>query len=66
MFKVLELSGLFVCPGDLFRFSVPGGGIEETAGLWFSRGDQYPGWHYPITNLCFDVNAEALNTFVFN
>ena len=44
MFKVLELSGLFVCPGDLFRFSVPGGGgIEETAGLWFSRGDQYPG-----------------------
>ena len=41
MFKVLELSGLLVCLGDL-RFSVPGG-TEEIAGLWFARGDQYPG-----------------------
>ena len=28
--------------GDLLRFSVPGGGTEEYAGLWFARGGSVP------------------------
>ena len=37
MFKVLELSRLFVCLGDLLRFSVPGE-TEEIVGLSFAGG----------------------------
>ena len=36
MFKVLELSGLFVCLGGLVKTSKPEG-TEEIAGLWFTR-----------------------------
>ena len=46
MFEVLELSGLFVCLGDLLRFSVPGG-AEEISGLWF--GTQVDTMHYIAT-----------------
>ena len=42
MFEVLGLSGLLSSMEDLLRFPVPGG-TEEIAGLWFARGDQYPG-----------------------
>ena len=45
MFKVLELSQLFVCLGKLLRILVPGG-PEEIAELWFTRGDKCPGWNY--------------------
>ena len=32
---------------DLLNFSVPGGGAEKIAGLWFLLGeDHYPGRHY--------------------
>ena len=49
MFEVLELSGLFVCLGDLLRFSVPGG--AEISGLWFGRGisTQVDTMHYIAT-----------------
>ena len=30
---------------DVLSFSVPGG-TEKIVGLWFAKGDQYPGWHY--------------------
>ena len=42
MFKVLELSGLFVCLGGLVKI-LSAWGTEEIAGLWFAKGDQYPG-----------------------
>ena len=45
MFKVLELSQLFVCLGELLRILVTGG-PEEIAEFWFTRGDKCPGWHY--------------------
>ena len=41
MYNILELSGLFVYLGDL-SFSVPGG-TEKSAGLSFTRRDQYLG-----------------------
>ena len=47
MFKVLELSGLFVCLGGLVKI-LSAWGTEEIGGLWFAKGDQYPGWHYVI------------------
>ena len=31
--------------GDLLSFSVPEG-TEKIGGLWFARGNQYPGWYY--------------------
>ena len=45
---MLELSGLFVCPGGLIKFfsAWKEGGGQKDAGLWFARVDQYPGWHY--------------------
>ena len=45
MFKVLELLGIFVRLGGLVKI-LSAWGTEEIAGLWFTRGDQYPGWHY--------------------
>ena len=45
MFKVLELSQLFVCLGELLRILVPGG-PEDIAELWFTRGHKCPGCHY--------------------
>ena len=45
MFKVLELLGIFVRLGGLVKI-LSAWGTEEIAGLWFARGDQYPGWHY--------------------
>ena len=47
MFKVLELSGLFVCLGGLVKI-LSAWGTEEIGGLWFAKGDQYPGWHCVI------------------
>ena len=40
--NTLKLSGLFVCPGELARF-FRAWGKEKIAGLWFVRGEQYPG-----------------------
>ena len=46
----IETIRAFCLPGvDLLRFSLPWGGeggTEEITGLWFARGNQYPGWHY--------------------
>ena len=46
MFKVLELSGLFVCLGGLVKIVSAwwegGGGADEIAGLWFGRGGSVP------------------------
>ena len=38
MFKVLELSGLFVFLGGLAKIFSAWGGTEEIARLWFARG----------------------------
>ena len=47
MCNTLELSVLFVSFGGLSKcFSA--WGTEKIAGLWFARGNQYPGWHYAL------------------
>ena len=37
----------FVCLGGLVKI-LSAWGTEEIGGLWFAKGDQYPGWHYVI------------------
>ena len=44
---MLWLSGLLSACGDVLSFSVPGG-RGKNGSMWFGRGDQYPGWHYPV------------------
>ena len=44
--------------GGLLSFSVLGG-TEKVAGLWFARGDQYPGWHYEWKSWIFSINFET-------
>ena len=47
MCNLLELSELFVCPGELGQFFSTWGD-RKIAGLWFAQGDQYPDWHYAL------------------
>ena len=54
MFKVLQLSGAFVCLGGLVKISMPWG-TEEINGLWLASGNQHPGWHYDYKNFTRNV-----------
>ena len=47
MWNLLELSDLFVCLGGLMKLSSTWE-YKKIAGLWFARGDQYPGLHHGI------------------
>ena len=38
---------------DLLKFPVPGV-TEQIAGLWFAWGDQYPGWHYVVSQYLWE------------
>ena len=43
MSSILELSELFVSYERLIKFFSAWGGQKKNSGLWYARGDQYPG-----------------------
>ena len=45
----------FCLLGGLIKF-FSACGKQKIAGLWFARGDQYPGWHYD-TVVCGPMHA---------
>ena len=67
MFKILELSELFVCLEGLVKiFSA--WGRDKFLGCGLLGEDQYPGWHYAMLLLCLRLlsiilsQCEALQT----
>ena len=64
MCNMLELSGLLVCLGGLNFLNAweagrgAGVGWTEVVGLWFARGDQYPGWHHEWKLWIVSINFE--------